>query len=191
LCRWPRQKHAVASRETVRRARHWASPAHTLPARQLLRVHARARGSRPAARTQTGANFPLVSVLVFVVGFCCSNHFVSNADSVSCPRVALFQKREEKRALTFWSGNRFPFQDRLGTQASGQFEKLETKPKTAFLTAKKRPRMTKRWHRLEKYRFAPLCTFSSKTTKIFYQDRLGTSTRMKCQVSQTVRKTAF
>jgi hypothetical protein len=39
------------------------------------------------------------------------------------------------------------FPRRLGTQASGQFEKLQTKPKTAFLAAKKRPRMTKRWHR--------------------------------------------
>jgi hypothetical protein len=130
LCRWARQKHAVASREPARRARHCASPAHTLHARQLLRVQGRARGSRLAARTQTGgANSPLVcsglcrGILLF-------ESFVSKADSVSCPRVALFQKREKKRGLTFWSGNRFPFQgirfpfqDRLGTRHEDDFAK--------------------------------------------------------------------
>jgi hypothetical protein len=86
-------------------------------------------------------------------------------------------KTRENRALTFWSGNRFPLQDRLGTQASGQFSKLETKPKTAFLAAKRRPRMTKRWHRFEKTRgFAPP---QIKTTKRFYQDRLRTDEKKK------------
>jgi hypothetical protein len=61
--------------------------------------------------------------LSFFARFCCPNHFVSNAGSVSFLRVALFQKREKKRALTFWTVNRFPFQDRLGTRHEDDFAK--------------------------------------------------------------------
>jgi hypothetical protein len=90
-------------------------------------------------------------------------------------------------------------------QASGQFSKLETKPKTAFLAAKRRPRMTKRWHRLEKRVFLHLLKKHNdetilprqaqdkreEETTITYQDRLGMSTRMNSHLTDAVRKTPF
>jgi hypothetical protein len=90
-------------------------------------------------------------------------------------------------------------------QASGQFSKLETKPKTAFLAAKKRPRMTKRWHRLEKRVFLHLLKKHNdetilprqaqdkreEETTITYQDRLGMSTRMNSHLTDAVRKKRF
>jgi hypothetical protein len=127
LCRWPRQKHAVASRETARRARHCASLAHTLRARQLLRVQGRARGSRPAARTQTGSPLSLFWSLSrdFVVQI-----ILFELQAALVVHAFLCSKNERKKALTFWDGNRFPFQvirfpfqDRLETRHEDDFAK--------------------------------------------------------------------